>query len=191
MKNGFLIRSPGVWAGFLEILTALPCAYHHSLKAGPLSIREGVKKDSGMQRLLFRWGKRDAAGSPAAFWLFPRLCLLTSHRNGASQPCFGSSGRRPGLRPSNASASEKGNDNDMIAVVTVVPSVFAVQVAAPLFVPGAAPSAPAPRAAPHAAEAPSASSSGLSALTVGTVASAGGRARERSRETERERESMT
>ena len=120
MKKGFLIRSPGVWAGFLEILTALPCAYHHSLKAGPLSIREGVKKDSGMQRLLFRWGKRDAAGSPAAFWLFPRLCLLTSHRNGASQPCFGSSGRRPGLRPSNASASEKGNDNDMIAVVTVV-----------------------------------------------------------------------
>ncbi|CAE7476359.1 FCPB [Symbiodinium sp. CCMP2592] len=46
-------------------------------------------------------------------------------------------------------------------------------VAAPLFVPGAAPSAPAPRAAQatHAAEAPSSGS--LSALTVGTVASAG------------------
>ncbi|CAE7196873.1 FCPF [Symbiodinium sp. CCMP2456] len=45
-------------------------------------------------------------------------------------------------------------------------------VAAPLFVPGTAPSAPAPRAVPHAAEAPS-SNGGLSALTVGTVASAG------------------
>ncbi|CAE7616031.1 FCPB [Symbiodinium sp. CCMP2456] len=45
-------------------------------------------------------------------------------------------------------------------------------VAAPLFVPGAAPSAPAPRAAPHAVEAPSSGSS-FSALTVGSVASAG------------------